>query len=153
MNGNLERLLDVISYGASGTLSLMRKTLNLPIRTHHCHSSDFCRHHHHSSNLCHCHHHSSNLCQCYHHSRNMCHRHHYNSDLCCRHHHHSQLRRCPRRQLCISRRHYNQRNLYCCKRRQLHHNLRELRCRKKRQCHHLLRGFNLFYHMRRLMQN
>jgi hypothetical protein len=46
VNGNLKRTLVVTSYGASGTLSLVRKTLNLPVRTRHCRSNK----------LIHCHH-------------------------------------------------------------------------------------------------
>jgi hypothetical protein len=124
VNENLERMLVVTSYGVSWTLSLARKTLNLPVRTHHDHNNDLCRRHRHSSQLHRCHHNSSQL----------------------RHH--------PRRQLRILRRqHHSQRDLYCRKRRQLHQNRRELSCRKKRQLHHHLRGFDLFYHMRRLMRN
>jgi hypothetical protein len=82
VNGNLEGMLVVTSYGASGTLSLIRKTLNLPVQIHHRHRSNLCHRHHHSSNLCHHHHRSSNLC----------HRHH-NSIQLHHHHHQSQLHR------------------------------------------------------------
>jgi hypothetical protein len=143
VNGNLERTLAITSYSASGTLSLVRKTLNLPVQTHHRHSSNLCRRHHHSSDLCRRHHHNSNLCFCQYHNSGLCHHHHHHSnDMCChhhngsqlrRHHHHSQLCHRLRKQLHISRRqHHNRRDLYCCKTRQLNHNLSELRCRKKK---------------------
>jgi hypothetical protein len=49
VNVNMERMLAVTSYGACGTLSLARKTLNLPVQTRHRHNNDLSHHHHHSS--------------------------------------------------------------------------------------------------------
>jgi hypothetical protein len=66
MNENMEKMLDATSYGTRGTLSLVRKTLNHPIQTHHRHNSNLCRRHHHNSNLCHRHHHNNDLCQRHH---------------------------------------------------------------------------------------
>jgi hypothetical protein len=59
VNGNLEGISVVMSYGTSRTLSLSRKTLNLLVCTCHHHSSDLCHRQCHSSNLCCCHRHSN----------------------------------------------------------------------------------------------
>jgi hypothetical protein len=131
VNVNLERMLAITFYGASGTLSLVRKTLDLLVQTCHRHSSDLCHFHCHSSDLCHHHHHSSNLRHRHHHSSDLCRRHHNSSQLH-RRNDHSQLRCHQRRQLHSPRRqHHNRRDQYRRKRRQLHHNLRELSYRKK----------------------
>jgi hypothetical protein len=84
-NGNLERTLVVMSYAASGTLSLVRKTLKLPFRTHHRHSSNLCCRHHYSSNLCCRHQNSIQLRRRRHHQRQLRHRHH-QRQLCLRDH-------------------------------------------------------------------